>query len=187
MPHQTDGKYEEADLIARARRFEPKAISQLYQMYADGIYKYAYARVSDTHVAEDITSDVFLRALEGLESYEYRGIPFSAWLYRIARGRVVDHYRRTSRRQTTVTLNDSIVAAQETPDRAVLRGLDAEELRDAMDVLTEDQRLVTVMRFLEGKSLAEVAHQLGKTEGSIKALQHRALAALSRVLGGKRH
>lgn len=92
-----------------------------------------------------------------------------------------------SRRQDTVVLDDSLSCAADTPERATLKGLEAGELRAALDCLTEDQRLVVILRFLEHKSLADVARTLGKSEGSVKSLQHRALAALSRILGGKRH
>jgi RNA polymerase sigma-70 factor (ECF subfamily) len=175
----------EAVLIEKARRFDQEAITELYNRYAEGIYHYALVRVADMRVAEDITSDVFLRALEGLKSFEYRGVPFSAWLYRIARDRVVDYYRACSRRKSTVALDESIQATTGSPERAVLNGFDLRELQDALEGLSEEQRLVVVLRFLDGKSLSEVARQLGKTEGAIKSLQHRALAALGRALGGR--
>jgi len=185
VPCHNDGNNDEANLIARARNFDREAIAQLYRTYAESIYKYVYARVTHVQTAEDITSEVFLRALEGLDAFEYRGVPFSAWLYRIARDRVVDHYRKHTRQQATVALDEDIVAAGEAPDRAVLRGLDEENLTAAVESLTEDQRLVIIMRFLERQPIAEVARRLGKTETSIKALQRRALNALSRVLGGE--
>lgn len=177
---------DEAVLIERARHFDQKAVAELYNLYAGDIYRYVLVRVTDARVAEDITSEVFIRALEGLGSFEYRGVPFSAWLYRIARDRVVDYYRKSSRRKATVSLDEGPEVVSEGADRAVLRGLEVRELQSALEELTEEQRLVVILRFLEGKSLAEVAAQLGKNEGSIKALQHRALAALGRVLGGKK-
>jgi RNA polymerase sigma-70 factor (ECF subfamily) len=187
VPDHEKWNDDEAFLIERARHFDLKAVGQLYRLYVEDIYRYVAVRVSDAASAEDITSEVFLRALESLESFEYRGIPFSAWLYRIARDRVVDHYRKMSRQQNTVALDDSLSCAADTPERAALKGLEAGELRAALDCLTEDQRLVVILRFLEHKSLADVARTLGKSEGSIKSLQHRALAALSRILGGERH
>ncbi len=142
--------------------------------------------MADARAAEDITSDVFVRALEGLKSFEYRGVPFSAWLYRIARDRVIDYYRRSSRQKAAVALDESLHATVESPEQAVLHGFELQELQGALEQLTEEQRLVVVLRFLGGKSLEEVARQLGKTEGAVKSLQHRALAALGRALGERK-
>ena len=177
---------DEASLIERARAFDKKAISQLYQSHVQSIYKYIYVRVNDTHTAEDLTSEVFLRALEGLQTFEYRGIPFAAWLFRIARDRVIDYYRKQSRQQNTATLTESLLSDDDEPHDAVLRDLDEQELREALEALTEDQRLVIILRFIDCEPLTEVACKLGKTEGAIKSLQHRALAALGRILEGKR-
>jgi RNA polymerase sigma-70 factor, ECF subfamily len=176
----------EAELIRRAQACDAKAISQLYHEHVQAIYRYVYLRVSDTHTAEDITSDVFVHALEGLPDFEYRGIPFSAWLYRIARDRVVDHYRKQARRGQPVELSEGLVSETAEPHDAVIQSMEEQEIRQALDELTEDQRLVVVLRFMEHKSLGEVACQLGKTEGAIKSLQHRALSALSRVMEEKK-
>jgi RNA polymerase sigma-70 factor (ECF subfamily) len=175
--------HEEALVIARACNSDPKAVGQLYRMYVEDIKRYVSARVSDAQTAEDITADVFLRALESLEAFEYRGVPFSAWLYRIAHDRVADHYRRRSRDQESLGLEEDVACSAENPDQEILKTLEADRLRSALERLTEGQRLVIVLRFLERKSLAEAAEALEKSKGSIKALQHRALAALRRILG----
>ena len=103
---------EEAGLVARAKEGDEIAISQLYRQYAPGIYGYIASRVGDSETAQDLTSEVFLGALEGLPKFEYRGIPFSAWVYRIAHDRIVDHYRRQGRRPT-VPLEDEFLPAQD--------------------------------------------------------------------------
>lgn len=187
MPEDSNLIDDEAALIEKARRFDRHAVAQLYNLYAEHIYRYALVRVVDARVAEDITSDVFVRALEGLRSFEYRGVPFAAWLYRIARDRVVDYYRHSGRRRATIAYDEGVGLSTEPTDHIVLRGLELQELHSALEQLTEEQRLVIVRRFLDGQSLSEVARQLGKTEGAIKSLQHRALAALGRVLRGKQH
>jgi len=187
VPEDSHVLDKEAALIEQARRFDRHAVAQLYDLYAERIYRYALLRVADAHIAEDITSDVFLRALEGLRSFEYRGVPFVAWLYRIARDRVVDYYRRSVRRGATIPFDEGAGLSAEPTDQVVLRGSQLQELHHAVEQLTEEQRLVVVLRFLDGQSLAEVARQLGKTEGAVKSLQHRALAALGRALGGKQH
>jgi RNA polymerase sigma-70 factor, ECF subfamily len=176
---------EEARLIERAKACDKTAISELYRSHVQAIYRYVYLRVSDAHLAEDLTSEVFLRALESLPSFEYRGIPFSAWLYRIARDRLVDHYRRESRRPDCSDLTEDLACDDAEPHDTAIRWQEETEVRAALQQLTEDQRVVLVLRFVEHQSLADIGRRLGKTEGAVKSLQHRALAALGRVLEGK--
>ncbi len=179
--HLTD----EARLIARARAGDKTAISELYRANVQSIYRYLYLRVNDAHTAEDLTSEVFLRALESLDSFEYRGLPFSAWLFRIARDRLVDYYRRQSRRPDCSALTDDLACHDDEPHDVAVRQDEEAQVRAALQELTEDQRLVLVLRFAEHQSLADIGRRLGKTEGAVKSLQHRALAALNRVMEGK--
>ena len=177
---------DEARLIERARAGDKTAVTELYRAHVQSIYKYVYLRVSDAHLAEDLTSEVFLHALESLPTFEYRGIPFSAWLYRIARDRLVDHYRRQSRRPDCSDLTEDLACDDAEPHDVAIRWQEETEVRAALQQLTEDQRVVLVLRFMEHQSLADIGRRLGKTEGAVKSLQHRALAALSRALEGKR-
>lgn len=96
---------DESQLIERAKQHDPEAISELYNRHVDRIYQYVRSRTSETAVAEDITADVFLRVLESLAAYDDHGVPFAAWLYRIAQARIIDYWRRTQRR-TTVPFDD---------------------------------------------------------------------------------
>jgi RNA polymerase sigma-70 factor (ECF subfamily) len=144
------------------------------------IYRYTYARVGDATVAEDLTAQVFLKALEGLSSYEQRGAPFSAWLYRIAHARTVDHWRQQHRRQE-VGLVDTVPAKDPQPEEVVIARSEWDTAVSLIAQLTDDQRDVIILRFIEEMSLAEVAETLNKTVGAVKALQHRALASLARL------
>lgn len=169
-------------LIERAKAYDEAALSELYQQYVQRLFRYVYARVGDAALAEDLVSDVYVRMLESLPSYEERGVPFEAWLYRIAHGRVVDHYRRQKVRNHE-PLDDQLAGDDgENPERSTAAKDDAARAWQALNQLTPDQQQVLSLRFFGEYSSAEVASVLDKTEGSVKALQHRALAALRRLL-----
>jgi RNA polymerase sigma-70 factor (ECF subfamily) len=170
-------------LIERAQKGDKAAIGELYRAHVDMVYRYIYARVGDAVVAEDLTAQVFLKAVEGLPNYEPSGSPFAAWLYRIAHARTVDHWRQEQRRREVV-LDEAVPTASPPPeDRLIWQ----EEWNTALDLLarlTDDQRDVLILRFIGEMSLSEVADILGKTVGAVKAAQHRALAALARLMQG---
>ena len=172
----------ESALIARAKSGDAEAISALYERYAPQIQRYIASRLSDPVQAEDVCADVFVKVLESLERYEDRGWPFSAWLYRIAYARTVDVLRQASRRHS-IPLDETQLGALEPPDEAVMTRISYLEIKGAMGILTSEQRLVLRLRFDEDRSLAEIAHSLGRSIGSIKALQHRGLTRLAQALG----
>jgi RNA polymerase sigma-70 factor (ECF subfamily) len=177
-----DNHYEsEAHIIARAKAGDADAIGQLYERYAPQVHRYIASRLGDPVLAEDVCSDVFVKMLEGLDRYEDRGWPFSAWLYRIAYARTMDMLRQ-ARRRPSVPLDESAPQALEPPDEAVISRIAYHELQSVMRILTRDQRLVLHLRFDEDRSLAEIAESLGRTVGSVKALQHRGLARLAEAL-----
>lgn len=171
----------ESALIARAKTGDPDAIGGLYERYAPQIRRYIASRLGDPTQAEDICGDVFVKVLESLERYEDRGWPFSAWLYRIAYARTVDVLRQ-ARRRPSLPLDESLLGALEPPDEAVMARLAYHEISGIMEELTSDQRLVLRLRFGEDRSLAEIAQSLGRSVGSVKALQHRGLTRLAQVL-----
>ena len=171
----------ESALIARAKAGDPDAISRLYERYAPQIRRYITSRLGDPTQAEDICGDVFVKVLESLDRYEDRGWPFSAWLYRIAYARTVDVLRQ-ARRRPSLPLDESLLVALEPPDEAVMARLAYHEISGIMEELTSDQRLVLRLRFGEDRSLAEIAQSLGRSVGSVKALQHRGLTRLAQVL-----
>ncbi len=175
---------DEATLIEQAKKFDPVALSELYKRHAQAIYRYVYYRVGDVEVAEDLVSEVFLKALEGIESFTYKGAPFASWLYRIARARVIDYFRRQAKRDH-LSLDVTSVSGKVAPHTEVEAQLQREQLRLAIARLTEDQQQVIILKFIEGLSNAAVAQILDKTEGAVKSLQHRALASLQRILTEK--
>jgi RNA polymerase sigma-70 factor (ECF subfamily) len=160
---------------------ERRAISELYRRYVQAIHRYFYYRVGDEHTAEDLTAEVFVRVIEGLPNYEPRGVPFAAWVYRIAQARMADYFRRRHR-TATVGLDESWPSDEEPPSATLERSSIHEELRVALGQLTTDQQQVIILKFVEGLSNAEVAQIVGKTEGAVKSLQHRALSALHRLM-----
>ena len=171
----------EATLVERAKAGDGEAISTLYERYAAQIRRYIASRVGDPVLAEDICGDVFVKVLESIERYEDRGWPFSAWLYRIAYARTVDVLRQ-ARRRPSLPLDEALLGALEPPDEAIMARIAYHEIKGVMDVLTREQRLVLRLRFDEDRSLAEIAQSLGRSIGSVKALQHRGLVRLAQVL-----
>ena len=172
---------DEARLIAHARQGDRDAFSQLYERHVQAIHRYVGLRVNDNHLAEDITADVFVRALEGIEKFDYRGVPFSAWLYRIARDRVVDHYRAQSRHPDTA-LSETLACSEPEPHDAVVSNMDRQRLDACLDRLTADQRQVIILRFMEHHRAEDIARMLGKAAVTVRSIQHRALASLSRMM-----
>lgn len=175
---------DERDLIRRAKAYDPKAFAEIYERYYQRIYNYVYYRVSDGTTAEDLCSEVFVKALEAIESFTFQGVPFSAWLYRIASNLVIDHYRRQPR-QPEMPLEESRRQSlvDDSAGTNLERQFNHQELRQALRDLTSDQQQVIILKFVDGLSNSEVAQILGKTEGAVKSLQHRALASLGRLMG----
>ena len=169
-----------ADLVRRAQAGDKEAVGELYRQQLPAIYRYVYFRVQDQAAAEDLTAEIFMRMLEALPKYEDRGLPFAAWLYRIAHDRVVDYHRRTALRQT-LSLEEPIVSDADT-EATAMRSNEAEALYAALDLLTDEQRLVLQLRFFEGLDVDETARIVGKTPGAVKALQFRAIRQLAQRL-----
>jgi RNA polymerase sigma-70 factor (ECF subfamily) len=180
---ETPKQRAEVRLIERAQAGDKGAIGELYRAHVDMVYRYIYARVGDVAVAEDLTAQVFLKALEGLPNYEPSGSPFAAWLYRIAYARTVDHWRQQQRRREVV-LDESLPAADPAPEDRLVLETEWNTALDLLAQLTDDQQDVLILRFIGEMSLAEVADALGKTVGAVKAAQHRALATLARLMEG---
>jgi RNA polymerase sigma-70 factor (ECF subfamily) len=173
----------EAELLERAANLEEAALSELYDRYELKIYNYIYRRTSNQTLAEDLTAQVFLRMLEAIHNDKTWHSSFSGWLYRIAHNLVIDHYRVRDR-QKQVSIDDApvMVDPSNSPVRSAEIALDAEYLRTAIRRLTDEQAQVITLRFLEGYSFNEIAGMMDKTEGAVKALQHRAVSTLRQLL-----
>lgn len=169
-------------LVHRAQRGDVGAFGKLYDVYADQVYGFARSRGCSAHDAEDVTACVFLKAWESIGGYEERGLPFSAWLFRITRNAVIDAYRRNSRLPTPVEQLELDEEVLLTPEDAVVAQADAEQVREAVRELTDEQAAVIALRYWWDLSLKETAEALGKNENAIKALQHRATNTLARLL-----
>jgi RNA polymerase sigma-70 factor (ECF subfamily) len=168
----------DSELVRRAKAGDHGAVTQIYERYATAIYRYVFYLVREADLAEDIRADVFVRMLEGMPRYEDRGWPLSAWLYRIARDRTFDILRRrkTQRNVSMEQCDDHY----DGPEQVIGARLEREELHARLGDLTHEQRAVIVLRFLADLSVQEVARRLGRTEGAVKALQHRGLQSLAR-------
>ena len=169
----------ERRLLQQVRRGDTDAFASLYQDNVQAVFRYIAYRVNNAQLAEDLTGDVFIRALKSISTYEDQGKPFLAWLYRIAHARVVDHYRQTNRRPEAATLDEQPIEAPGDMDASLIRRQAAKVLREAIADLTEDQQQVIILRFIEGQRIEMVAEQMGKQANAIKQLQHRALHALA--------
>lgn len=172
----------EQRLIHRAKGGDNEAFAALYEANVQSIFRYVVVRVSDIHVAEDLTGDVFMRALRSMPSYNDEGTPFLAWLYRIAHARVVDYYRKQGRTPAQLDLDSQSIAISSDLDAPILHSELQRVMQSALATLTNEQQQVIVLRFVEGHRLEETAQLMGKNVNAIKALQHRALRALSQRL-----
>lgn len=170
------------ELVAQAQTGQIEAIGELYDRYHLLVFRYVMARIGDAHLAEDLTGDVFMRLLTALPHYQVREVPFRAWLYRIASNRLIDYYRKEGRR-AVVPLDEAAEDLVAEPFGSNLeQQLTLEQVQSALAQMEATQREVVILRFLNGLSLQETATLLEKTQGAIKALQHRGLAALRRLL-----
>jgi RNA polymerase sigma-70 factor (ECF subfamily) len=165
---------------------DPEAWAGIYEEYFPRVYRYIALRVGDKTEAEDLAEQVFLKALESISSFKWRGVPVSAWLFRIAHNQIID-YRRTSKAKLHLPLDESLVSNDADPVLEAERNLDINQVVQAVGQLTQAQRDVIELRFAGELSTAEVAKVLGKSQGAVKVMQHSALAALRRRLSSGRH
>jgi RNA polymerase sigma-70 factor, ECF subfamily len=166
---------EERLMVERARR-DPEAFSEIYSRYQPRVFAYARKRVPSVQDAEDITAETFTLAFEGLAKFEWRNVPFSAWLFRIASNQVALHFRRNRPAQC---IDDFAVEDPDAdPQLHAIRGGEVDQLKDALNGLRSDHRRAMDLRYYHGLKAREIAEQLGKTEGSVKLILHRATVSL---------
>jgi RNA polymerase sigma-70 factor (ECF subfamily) len=172
---------DEESLVRRAQQRDQEAFAQLYEGYFDRIYRYVVLRIGNEMEAEDITQQVFLNAMRSISSFRWKGVPFSAWLFRIAHNQVVDYLRKRTR-QATESIDESLAINKSDHHLVVEQRLDIEQLILATKRLTKAQQEVIALRFVSELSTAQVAKVMGKSEGAVKALQHSAIVALRKTL-----
>lgn len=167
------------NLVLRAKQGDREAFAILYSEYFNPIYRFIYFQVRQKKDAEDLAQSVFLKALEAIENFREQGFPFSSWLYRIARNSVIDFWKK--KRGQTI---DDPEFFSEIPDTRALpwekasEGFRAEYLRKLIQEISEDQKEVILLYFVEGLSYPEIAEITGRSEEAIRALKHRALKSL---------
>ncbi len=169
---------DEAELVELAKE-DATAFGELYERYVKRIYNYVYYRTGNHHDAEDLTARVFSRALQHMPTYVDRGVPFSAWLYRIAHNLVVNWHRDRGRRKL-VPLDELVMTSLrgEAPERQTERREEHELLRAAIALLPEERQQLLILKFVERLSNAEIGEIMGRSEGAIKSLYHRTLLSL---------
>jgi RNA polymerase sigma-70 factor (ECF subfamily) len=172
-------------LVERAQGGDAEAFGELYDRYVDLVYRYIYYRVGTSQLAEDLTSETFLRALRRISSFTWQGRDVGAWFVTIARNLIADHYK-SGRYRLEMTTDDIVETGSKMvsdgPENAVLEAMQNKVLLEAVKQLNAEQQECIVLRFLQGLSVAETAQAMGKNDGAIKALQYRAIRSLGRLL-----
>ncbi len=181
MTANTNNNHE--DTLVEQAKTDPEAFGQLYELYVEKIYNYIYYRIGNHHDAEDLTAKVFHRALNHIPRYNNKGVPFAAWLYRIAHNLVANWHRDHSRRQV-VALDSTRLTGdkRENPAHAAEQTNERELLLAAIQKLPAERQELLMLKFVERLSNAEIGQLMGRSEGAIKALYHRTLVSLKELL-----
>lgn len=174
---------EDSQLIEDAGNGDNEAFGQLYERYVRKIYNYIYYRTGNVNEAEDLTAKVFHRAFRHIENYNERGVPFSAWLYRIAHNLVANWYRDRSRKKE-VTLDEQLPSSFQFdfPESAIEKSQESEKLMKAIRKLPPERQQLIILKFVEGLSNLEIGVIMRKSEGAIKSLYHRTLESLRKEI-----
>ena len=169
-------------LVARAQEGDRDALEELYLIHFDRIYSYLHVSVGNRHDAEDLTTQTFLKMLESIGRFRWQSAPFSAWLFRIAHNLAMDHFRATKRWQPEETVPEPDADDSTSAEAGALESIGRKSMLELIEELSPEQQQVLTLKFVFNFANAEVATILGKTEGAIKSLQHRALVSLQKQL-----
>ena len=169
-------------LVERAQRGDREALEELYLIHFDRIYSYLHVSVGNRHDAEDLTTQTFLRMLEAIGKFRWRSAPFSAWLFRIAHNLAIDHFRARRRWQPEENVPEPDADEATSAETGALEAIGRRSLLELIDDLSPEQQQVLTLKFVFDFSNAETATILGKTDGAVKSLQHRALVSLQKQL-----
>lgn len=172
---------EEQKLIDKAQEGDREAFGELYDRYVSKIYRFVFLKVGTQSEAEDITSQVFMHAWENIERYEHKGFPLSSWLYRMASNAVIDHYRTAKHAADIDSIPEDLFSEIPGDAERMDTARETELVQRAIKKLEVDQQNVIVMKFVNGASNKEISEALGKTEGAIRVIQHRALKQLKQI------
>jgi RNA polymerase sigma-70 factor (ECF subfamily) len=174
---------DDTQLLAKAKELDPAALRELHNRYYETVARYIQFKIGDPRTVEDLSGEVFVRVIEGLKRGQgWRDTP-QGWIMGIARNIVVDHYRKRER-MTEVALNEQLTSSENMdPTHHALASERMDELKQAIHQLTDEQRDVILMRFIEGIDIKSVAQAIDKTPGAVKGLQYRALRALAEIMG----
>jgi RNA polymerase sigma-70 factor (ECF subfamily) len=172
-------EFNEEEILSLASQGDRDAFGQLYERYVERIFNYVYYRTGNTHDAEDLTARVFQRAMNHIQKYTDRGVPFSAWLYRIAHNLVANWHRDRSRKQE-IPLDDLPIlpARGDHPEKNLVRSQEQDSLLRMIRKLPAERQNLLILKFVEDMSNAEIGAIMGRSEGAVKSLYHRTLLAL---------
>ena len=179
-----DTDFNEEEILTRDSQGDRDSFSLLYERYLDRIFNYVYYRTGNLHDAEDLTARVFQRAMNHIQNYTDRGVPFSAWLYRIAHNLVANWHRDRSRRQE-IPINDVPVLPSKAdhPERNLVRSQEQSTLLRIIRRLPPERQNLLILKFVENMSNAEIGAIMGRSEGAVKSLYHRTLLSLRDQIG----
>ncbi len=166
---------EEKKLIQKAQKGEREAFGEIYDAYLPKIYRFVYLKVSNKGDAEDITSQVFMRAWKNIRSFKFQGFPFSSWLYRIANNAVIDFYRTRKDSVDIESIAETAYAESRGTDTEMDTEIEIDKVRSVLKLLKPDEQSVLIMKFVDELSNKEIAKTLEKTDGAVRVIQHRAL------------
>jgi RNA polymerase sigma-70 factor (ECF subfamily) len=172
----------ERAIVDAAKTGDEAALAELYNLYFPRVYRYILARMGNPYDAEDLTEEVFLRVLDAIERFQWREAPFSAWLFRIAHNAVISQRRKEGARGRSSPLSEALAVDSQGPEEMVENRLALNEIMKAAETLPEAQRRVISLRFAAGLTVAETARAMGKGEGNVKVIQHKAIAKLREML-----
>ena len=170
------------ELVARGQQGDRDALEELYLIHFDRIYSYLHVSVGNRHDAEDLTTQTFLKMLESIGKFRWQSAPFSAWLFRIAHNLAMDHFRASRRWQPEEEVPEPPGETEPSAELAAFQSLGRQSMLELIENLSQEQKQVLTLKFVFNLPNGEVATILGKTEGAIKSLQHRALVSLQKQI-----
>ena len=169
-------------LVDRAQQGDRRALEELYLLHFDRIYSYLHMSVGNRHDAEDLTTQTFMRMLESIKRFRWQSAPFSAWLFRIAHNLAMDHFRANRRWQPEEDIPEPADESEPSAEAAAFQSIGRQSMLELIEDLSQEQKQVLTLKFVFNLPNAEVATILGKTEGAVKSLQHRALVSLQKQI-----